>query len=140
VKGSTVAADHPNALPLIEAAERLGLSENALRLRIRRGLAAAHKRDGRWYVVVPDDVDQSGDQPADRSRLGGDESETSQATSRNRTDELIAGDHHDVDRDHDETGHDAAADAQDRPGREDAPAMGQESMIASWWRRLFGRG
>ena len=85
-----MAADHPDALPLIEAAGRLGLSENALRIRIRRGLVAAHKRDGRWYVIVPDQVDQSADESRDQSDSGDDRSTTSQATSQDRTDELIA--------------------------------------------------
>jgi len=41
---------------------------------------------------------------------------------------------------HDDTGHDGADEPSDRPGRGGTPAMGQESTIASWWRRLIGRG
>ncbi len=40
------------ALPLAEAADRLGLSPNALRMRVARGRAEGERRDGRLYVYV----------------------------------------------------------------------------------------
>ena len=43
------------ALPLAEAAERLGLSPNALRMRVARGRAEGVRRDGRLYVYVDTD-------------------------------------------------------------------------------------
>ncbi len=43
--------DQADGLPLAEAARRLGISENALRKRVRRGtITAARGADGRWYV------------------------------------------------------------------------------------------
>ena len=62
--------DQSAALPLTDAAAALGISENALRLRIRRHQVNAHKRDGRWYVVVnqsPPESDQPVTIPADQS-------------------------------------------------------------------------
>ena len=47
--------DTGELLPLAEAADRLGLSAEALRKRIKRGTAEGHKDEsGRWYVRVPD--------------------------------------------------------------------------------------
>ncbi len=41
-------------VPLAEAAQRLGLTVDATRKRIKRGLLAATKDDdGRWYVTLP---------------------------------------------------------------------------------------
>lgn len=40
-------------LEIGEAAKRLGLSIEATRKRVRRRSLEAHKRDGRWYVVLP---------------------------------------------------------------------------------------
>ena len=45
------------ALPLAEAAERLGLSPNALRMRVARGRAEGVRREGRLYVYVDTDTD-----------------------------------------------------------------------------------
>jgi len=44
---------------IAEAAARLGISENAVRQRIKRGTIAATKVGGRWQI----DLDQSTDQP-----------------------------------------------------------------------------
>ena len=53
-------SDQANGLPLAEAARRLGISENALRKRVRRGTVAAAKgADGRWYVYLPTDTGQA---------------------------------------------------------------------------------
>src|SRR5919199_1969382 len=41
-------------IPISEAAQRLNLSENAVRLRIRRGRLTAYKVNDRWLVVLPD--------------------------------------------------------------------------------------
>jgi hypothetical protein len=41
-------------VPLIEAAQRLGVSVDAIRRRIRRGTITAEKREDRWFVEVPD--------------------------------------------------------------------------------------
>ena len=42
------------ALPLSEAAARLGISEELVRKRIYRGKLQGHKIDGRWHVVLND--------------------------------------------------------------------------------------
>jgi hypothetical protein len=39
-------------VPIAEAAERLGLSTEAVRKRVQRGTLAGHKRDGAWFVAV----------------------------------------------------------------------------------------
>ncbi len=51
--------DQSASLPLTDAAAALGISENALCLRIRRKQVDAHKRDGRWHVVVDKSPDES---------------------------------------------------------------------------------
>lgn len=38
---------------ITEAAQRLGISREALRLRVRRGRVVATKSDGQWYVHLP---------------------------------------------------------------------------------------
>ena len=44
-------------VPIEEAAARLGLTVDALRLRIRRGKTIkGYKRGGRWYALLPDDA------------------------------------------------------------------------------------
>ncbi len=40
-------------LSLVDAAERLGLTTEALRKRIQRGSVPGHKRDGQWYATLP---------------------------------------------------------------------------------------
>ena len=40
-------------LPLLDAAERMGLTTEALRKRIQRGSVPGHKRAGQWYAVLP---------------------------------------------------------------------------------------
>src|SRR5919199_1324959 len=40
---------------LTEAADRLGLSQEAIRKRIHRGTLAGRKVDGRWLVLLPED-------------------------------------------------------------------------------------
>jgi transposase len=50
-------------VPISEAAARLGVSENAVRKRIRRKSLPAYKVDDRWYVVLDGLAsDQAGDQ------------------------------------------------------------------------------
>jgi hypothetical protein len=43
-----------DGVPLVEAAERLGLTPETVRKRLQRGSLAGYKRDGLWYVVLPD--------------------------------------------------------------------------------------
>lgn len=55
-------------IPISEAAVRLGVSENAVRKRIRRKSLQAYKVDDRWYVVLDGLAnDQAGDQAATTS-------------------------------------------------------------------------
>ncbi len=51
---------------ITEAAQRLGISREALRLRIRRGRVLASKSGGLWYVYLPADTPVSeADNPLD---------------------------------------------------------------------------
>jgi predicted ArsR family transcriptional regulator len=57
-------------LSIADAARRLGVSENAVRQRIKRRSIAAAKVDGVWRVSLPDhagdhQADREGDRPAD---------------------------------------------------------------------------
>ena len=56
-------SDQAPGLPLAEAARRLGISENALRKRVRRGTVEAVKgTDDRWYIYLPANNGQAADQ------------------------------------------------------------------------------
>ena len=61
---------------MTDAAAVLGISENALRLRIRRNQVNAHKRGGRWHVVIDQVIDQVTDQSPDESMTSPDQSVT----------------------------------------------------------------
>ena len=57
--------DRAGGLPVAEAARRLGLTENALRKRIRRGsVASARGADGRVYVFLPEAGDWAAAEPS----------------------------------------------------------------------------
>jgi helix-turn-helix protein len=49
-----VAADLARWLTVPQAAARIGIGESAVRDRIRRGLLAGRKWEGRWYVASAD--------------------------------------------------------------------------------------
>ncbi len=96
--GQATAQDR--GLPIAEAAQRLGVSENALRKRAQRGsVAAAKGADGLWYVFLEGMAERNGGQadgqasapaggqPADRP---GGQDTASPAAGPDRTDELIA--------------------------------------------------
>ncbi len=40
------------AVQLVQAAEQLGITPEALRMRVKRGKAEGFKRNGRWHVYV----------------------------------------------------------------------------------------
>lgn len=44
---------HQEAVPIPVAVERLGLTTDAIRMRLKRGTLSGHKVDGRWVVFVP---------------------------------------------------------------------------------------
>ena len=48
---------------IAEAAARLGISENAVRQRVKRGTIAATKVAGRWRIDIDQPTDQTADQP-----------------------------------------------------------------------------
>jgi hypothetical protein len=52
-------------LPVAEAAERLGVSQAAIRQRLRRGTLTSYRADGRVYVVIPDTTALTSSHPAD---------------------------------------------------------------------------
>src|SRR3954452_8101605 len=62
------------AVPVVEAAARLGVAPETLRKRLWRGQVPGEKRDGQWYVIlseppptppaaVPDEQDTMQDRP-----------------------------------------------------------------------------
>lgn len=67
-------------LLLVDAAERLDLTTEALRKRIQRGSIPGHKRDGQWYAVLPIQTGEAdgseeappmaGQEPESASQLG----------------------------------------------------------------------
>ncbi len=57
-------------LPLAEAAERLGISTAAMRKRLKRGKSIrGYQREGRWYVLIPEDAGPDTDTPTGRTRV-----------------------------------------------------------------------
>ena len=58
--GERPGATAVGALPLAEAAARLGLSRDALRMRLRRGKARGFKQDGQLFVVLDADAGSPG--------------------------------------------------------------------------------
>jgi hypothetical protein len=72
-RDQAVLKEKPNRMAemsILEAAGRLGVTENAVRKRIRRGSIPARKEGERWIVTVSDD-----DLAADQSRPGRDEND-----------------------------------------------------------------
>jgi len=60
-------APEPNtALPLSEAAARLGITPDALRMRLRRGTAQGFKRGGRLFVYPDGETNAASERPSDR--------------------------------------------------------------------------
>jgi hypothetical protein len=60
-------------LDISEAARRLGITPDAVRKRISRGTLEAHKRDGRWFVVL--DVQDKESKTREETRPGHNHSE-----------------------------------------------------------------
>ena len=52
-------------LPVAEEAQRLGVSQAAIRQRLRRGTLTSYRADGRVYVVIPDTAALTGSHLAD---------------------------------------------------------------------------
>lgn len=50
---STLKGRDVDEVSIVEAAERLGVTENAVRKRIRRGSLPARKEGDRWLVTIP---------------------------------------------------------------------------------------
>jgi hypothetical protein len=83
--------DQAGGLPILEAAATLGISENAIRKRIRRKTIPAYKIDERWYVVLDGLAgDQAGGLGAD---LAGDQVATRpEARPRDQADQAAPSD------------------------------------------------
>jgi hypothetical protein len=85
--------DTTEADDVLAAAERLGITPDAIRKRIARGQLAGIKRGGRWYALLPAEPDtdttagqfrQDGDRTADAAQTG-----PGQDNESDRTQELI---------------------------------------------------
>ena len=63
--------EHSAVLPLAAAAARLGISPDALRMRIRRGKARGFKRGGRLFVALAEDPNASVRSAAEQSEQSG---------------------------------------------------------------------
>jgi len=66
---ATADATPTEAVTVKEAADRLGLSTEAVRMRLRRGTLAGRKAGGGWVVLLPPDATAVGT-PADRDQAG----------------------------------------------------------------------
>jgi excisionase family DNA binding protein len=141
-----------------EAAALLGISKEAVRMRIRRGTLRSEKTDDRVYVWLDDDLNvdqddvQHGDQgaamPAYRElieQLRG-EVEAWREEAR-RKDHIIAGlierlpPQLEAPQEPSEAPREEAESPGPREGpftREESPQEGSERRERSWWRRLFG--
>jgi excisionase family DNA binding protein len=66
-------SDHTDRLTVREAAERLGITQDAVRSRIKRGTLRSEYEGGRVYVLVGDQgaTDQPTDQPTDQDDHSG---------------------------------------------------------------------
>jgi hypothetical protein len=63
-----------NGVPLRDAAERLGLTVDAVRMRIRRGGLQAYKIDGKWFVHLPEhETEHLGEQPEQSAEQQGEQ-------------------------------------------------------------------
>jgi hypothetical protein len=62
------------AVPLREAAARMGMTTDTLRKRLQRGLTPGRKVDGQWFVVPGPVPDEAPDEGVDLSGLVQDES------------------------------------------------------------------
>jgi hypothetical protein len=81
-----------DALPIPAAAERLGLTSDAVRMRLKRGTLDGRKVNGRWVVFVPRlDTDQTPTERTSNAQAPPTERLTQHATEHpNATRELIA--------------------------------------------------
>src|ERR687896_237928 len=68
--GQWTDTNHPDVeiVSLREAAQRLGISSEAIRKRIMRGTLRGHKRGRQWFVTL--DPDGSGQRPDDATWTG----------------------------------------------------------------------
>jgi hypothetical protein len=58
-------------VPIQEAAQRLGITVEAVRKRARRGSLIAHKADGLWYIILPDELADMPEPGRDTGRATG---------------------------------------------------------------------
>ena|SRR5215210_6336534 len=135
-----------------EAAERLGISVEAIRKRVKRGTLQSDKgEDGRRYVYLPDAPDAGGPQPEpdaltselrDRLRYVEQQLEAErQAHAEARR--IIAGlveriPALEAPQDSPEVGRGSPEAADQQQGRGDVPTDSQAATSRPWWRRLFG--
>jgi len=140
-------------MTVAEAAEVLGISKDAVRMRIRRGTLRSERAGGRVHVWV--DTDQGADQNADRpgatyelveelrDRVHFLEGQLEQANERDRENRRIVAalTSRIPELEAPQEQRDAPETAQEEPERaephSDVPGA-QEGSQRPWWRRMFG--
>jgi len=129
-----------------DAAVALGISEGAVRMRVKRGTLASTREGRRMYVLLDPDPTSDPGRTHDQSH--------------DRTNELISTLREQLDAERQahaearrllaaaleripaieapETGRDASESAEPRPATEEAQAPSEGSQGRPWWRRLVG--
>ena len=128
---SAVAADRPTGhgepgrpVSLEEAADRLGITANAVRQRLKRGTLAGHKTPAGWVVVLPTDHAIGAGDPGQREHSGQDAPATG------------SGDEHGAERPAPAFRPSVAA-WRERTTR--AVDLDEPSGATPWWRRIWWR-
>jgi len=142
--------ENQQRLTVHDAARRLGISEDAVRMRVKRGTLSADKEGGRLYVLL--DIEPTAEPTTDRTdelieelrgRVLSLEHQLDQEREANRenrriivalTSRIPAIEAPSDARESPQTVGDEPQRAEPRP---DAPGA-QESVQRPWWRRIFG--
>jgi hypothetical protein len=153
---STTSEPPNNRLTVAQAADQLGISEDAVRSRIKRGTLRAERENGAVVVLLDTDrpaTSQPTDKPTDRDQLLEElrERVRSLEESNRENRRIIAGLVQRIpeleapqDPQSAQEAQDVAESGSEGESRETAPeepqaTTSQGSAFRSWWRRLFGR-
>src|SRR5215216_3084991 len=141
-------------LTVHDAARRLGISEDAVRMRVKRGTLSANKEGGRLYVLL--DIEPTPEPTPDRTgelieelrgRVLSLEHQLDQEREANRenrriivalTSRIPAIEAPSEERESPQTVEDEPERAEPQPVAGEAQGEAQESVHRPWWRRMFG--